>query len=148
MTQQHLQLHASAVAINDAGILITGAAGTGKSTLALETMALGACLIADDLVILTRRGDTLFLSPPPGRQPTIEARGVGLIRLIDCVSTARCALIVDLDQNDKRLPERHTRSLLGIEHSVIFGRGRTGLASILKVLIGSEGLLNPDDRLP
>jgi HPr kinase/phosphorylase len=43
-----LYLHASAVSLDGNGVLICGASGTGKSTLALQLMALGAELIADD----------------------------------------------------------------------------------------------------
>lgn len=41
--------HASAVARNDAAVLICGAAGEGKSTLAGAMLARGAVLVADDL---------------------------------------------------------------------------------------------------
>ncbi len=49
------QLHASAVAVDGRGCLITGASASGKSTLALEMIALGAELVADDRVDVRRR---------------------------------------------------------------------------------------------
>ena len=42
-------LHGSAVAAGEHALLITGAAGAGKTTLALEMIALGAELIASQL---------------------------------------------------------------------------------------------------
>ena len=56
-------LHASAVAIEGRAVLITGPSGSGKSGLALDIIALGARLVADDGVILRREGERLILSP-------------------------------------------------------------------------------------
>ncbi|MEO1532556.1 MAG: serine kinase, partial [Pseudomonadota bacterium] len=45
-------LHASAVALGERGLLILGPSGAGKTRLALELVALGAELVADDRVIV------------------------------------------------------------------------------------------------
>ena len=45
-------IHASAVALGPVGLLIMGASGSGKSSLALELMARGAKLVADDQVVV------------------------------------------------------------------------------------------------
>ena len=136
------QVHASAVAFEDRGILITGASGAGKSTLAIELMAMGAGLVADDRVDLARMEDGVVMSCPPRLVGLIEARGVGLIRVAP-IATCRCALIVDLDQQAERLPRTTMRDLLGISCPVIFGKERAGLAAILRVLIHSGGLADP-----
>ena len=66
-----LNLHGSAVALEGRGLLILGASGTGKSALALRMMAHGARLVADDRVVLARRGDALIASAPPALRGTI-----------------------------------------------------------------------------
>ena len=93
------------------GCLITGAAGTGKSTLALEMIAAGAVLVADDQTQLARDGAGPDLSAPPAIAGRIEARGVGLMTLPH--APAPLDLIVDLDRPPSCvLPARPGGSLL------------------------------------
>lgn len=83
-------VHASCVSVEGRGLLILGASGAGKSSLALSLMAFGADLVADDLVRLTRDplGRPLAVSANPDVQG-IEARGYGIL-------PARCQGPVDL----------------------------------------------------
>lgn len=107
-------LHATAVSFEGKGVLIRGASGAGKSALALELMALGFGLIADDRSVVTRKGDALWLSRPASLPAMIEARGVGLLNA-DLVAPAKLALVVDLDTPEtERLPPLRQTSLLGI----------------------------------
>ena len=135
-------LHASAVAVAGRGCLITGAAGAGKSTLAIEMIAAGAALIADDRTDIRRDGGRLVLSPPRTIAGRIEARGAGLLTLPH--TSAPLHLIVDLDRAAAgHLPPPRYRHLLGIATPVILGRGREGLAAILRLAL-LYGLQNPD----
>lgn len=52
-------LHASCVALDGRGLLILGPSGSGKSALALELMALGADLVADDRTEIEGQGPDL-----------------------------------------------------------------------------------------
>ena len=45
-----VNLHASCIAVHGRGVLILGPSGAGKSSLALQLMALGADLVADDMI--------------------------------------------------------------------------------------------------
>ena len=54
------QVHASAVALGERALLITGESGTGKTTLALEMLALGASLIGDDQIAAAQEAEPLF----------------------------------------------------------------------------------------
>ena len=102
-----VNLHASAVAFGPLGLVILGASGTGKSSLALELMAMGATLVADDRVIATPdlQGG-LRLSAPAPLEGLIEARGLGLLRVEH--RPAMAAWVVTLDEvEDMRLPHRH-----------------------------------------
>lgn len=107
------RLHASAVAIDGRGVLILGASGSGKSSLALRLIDRGATLIADDQVELRERQGRLHagaLAPIYGK---LEVRGVGII---DCDATAApIALAIDLERPAERLPEPWTTTIEGID---------------------------------
>ena len=70
---------ATCVAIGGRGLLIEGAAGVGKSSLALALIDRGAKLVGDDGVLLERRGERVHASPAPSTAGKLEVRGVGLI---------------------------------------------------------------------
>ncbi|WP_226624274.1 HPr kinase/phosphorylase [Alloyangia pacifica] len=100
-----LILHATAVAVNGRALVIRGASGAGKSGLALEMMARGAQLVADDRVVLTLEGNTLWASPPAPLAGLIEARGLGLLQA-DHLPRAEVAAVLDLDTPETdRLPQ-------------------------------------------
>ncbi|MEO0391295.1 MAG: HPr kinase/phosphatase C-terminal domain-containing protein [Pseudomonadota bacterium] len=99
-------LHASAVAFGGRAVLITGAAGSGKSSLALQLMALGAALISDDRTVLTRDGSSVIASAGPNIAGLIEARGIGILNAATS-APAPVTCVVDLDQTEtERLPQR------------------------------------------
>ena len=107
-------VHASCVALEGRGLLILGASGQGKSALALELMAMGAALVADDRVILRREGEALIVTVPEAIAGRIEARFVGLLNATPAGPVA-LALAVDLDRTEaERLPPRRSVNLLGI----------------------------------
>lgn len=102
-------IHGTSVAFKTgnehAGALIVGAPGSGKSELALELMALGARLVADDQTRLGLHDGRVMLSSPTVLRGLIEMRFVGLLRA-DTLETAPLALVVDLDTEETdRLPE-------------------------------------------
>lgn len=64
----------------DLGVLIVGPAGVGKSELALELLARGHRLVADDVVEMRRLpGDILIGSAPALLQDFLEVRGLGVL---------------------------------------------------------------------
>lgn len=117
----HATLHATAVAMDGRGLLITGASGVGKSTLALALIGLGATLVSDDLTRLDAGPGGITLSCPlPALRGVIEARGTGLLRA-RASDAAPLALVVDLDQTEKdRLPPRRSVSLLGCVIDLVY----------------------------
>lgn len=136
--------HGSAVAVGEHALLIIGAAGTGKTTLAMEMIALGADLIADDRVsvqpgeIDLNGAIQLWLSAPPGIAGLIEMRGFGLVRLTTRPRAA-LKLIADLDQAEtERLPPRRERVLSGVACPVMLCKGKPGLAAALTCLLKAE----------
>lgn len=106
-------LHATCVAVEGRGVLITGPSGSGKSGLALSLMALGARLVADDQVTLSITEGALWATCPPAIRGMIEARGIGLLAA-DPVDAAEVVLVVDLGTPEtERLPPRREVSYLG-----------------------------------
>lgn len=96
-------VHASAVAIDGAGILITGVSGSGKSDLALRLIDRGAMLIGDDGVILNREKDTIILTAPTTIAGQMEIRNLGIMDFLHI--SAPLKLIVDLDIEAQRYPD-------------------------------------------
>ncbi|MDF0600809.1 HPr kinase/phosphatase C-terminal domain-containing protein [Psychromarinibacter sp. C21-152] len=107
-------IHASCVALDGRAVLIRGAAGSGKSGLALQLMALGAALVADDRTEITLHDGWPVAACPAAIRGRIEARGLGLLAA-DPAPPAVVRLVVDLDrvETDRLPPERHT-DLLGV----------------------------------
>jgi HPr kinase/phosphorylase len=71
--------HGTAVLVGAQGVLIRGAPGTGKSTLAHALVARGARLIADDRVWLSARSGRVIAGVPAAIAGLMELRGRGLI---------------------------------------------------------------------
>lgn len=106
-------IHATTICVDGHALVILGASGSGKSALALELIALGATLVADDRTELSIGPQGLTANCPPAIQGLIEARGVGLLQ-VPYVQDIPVLLAVDLDQDEQdRLPSRHNVVLLG-----------------------------------
>lgn len=93
-----LPLHATALELSGQAFLLTGSAGTGKSTLAAELMAHGAQLISDDLTILEMSSGNAAPLAFRGRQtmrlhPDTAAR-TGALRREDVPDDPRGKLLV------------------------------------------------------
>ena len=74
-----LKHQATCVAIAGRAVLIEGAPGTGKSSLALALIDRGAVLVGDDGVLLELDGARLLASPVPATAGLLEVRGLGLV---------------------------------------------------------------------
>ena len=107
-------IHASAVAIQNQGILIAGPSGVGKSSLALRLIDEGATLIADDQVVLESSNDGLIASPLPQGAGLLEIRGIGIMRLpfIAKVPVRFYVELVTDPSSLERLPSPKTHSFL------------------------------------
>lgn len=95
------------------GALLRGAPGSGKSDLALRFISLfgggtsrvGAYLVSDDQVLLSREGDTLLARPPCTIAGRLEVRGIGIVE-VDHRDQTPLAVIIDLVNADEvpRIP--------------------------------------------
>ncbi len=106
MTADRQLVHATAIAIDGRAALIVGLPGSGKSDLALRLITtafhdggrpLLAQLIADDQVVLQRRGHRLIASAPEAIAGLLEVRGLGIMPFAHVVGI-EVGIVVDLDQ--------------------------------------------------
>jgi HPr kinase/phosphorylase len=106
---RHAVLHGTFLHVHGIGVLIQGVAGAGKSALALELIARGHALVADDAVEFARPAPSILV----GRSPAViegylETRGLGVLdvrrmhggRAVR--SVARLDLIVKLEPGRAR----------------------------------------------
>ena len=106
-------LHATCVAIDGRGVLLTGPSGVGKSDLALRLIDRGAILVSDDYTILRRAGAALIASAPSTISGKIEIRGLGIVNIANAAN-APVHLLVTLGEPVPRMPEPATRTISGI----------------------------------
>lgn len=113
MSEPRVLANVTAVAIGGRGLLLIGAPGSGKSSLAMSLIDRGAMLIGDDAITLSRSDKIVTLAPAPNTRGMLELRGVGIINLP--TGTAPLALVLDLDTTPQRLPDViATRNIHGI----------------------------------
>ena len=113
-------VHASAVLVGARTLLIRGAAGAGKSRLALALLHAAqarllpfARLVGDDRLLLEAQHGRLLVRPAPALAGLIEVRGLG-IRRVPYEPVAVAGLVVDLDAADAvRLPAHGEQATLG-----------------------------------
>ncbi|WP_461403932.1 HPr kinase/phosphorylase [Falsiruegeria mediterranea] len=107
-------MHASCVSLSGQGLLIKGASGSGKSALALQMLAYGCDLVADDRVVVSVGGGQLMANAPTALPSLIEARGLGLLPVV-LSGSARLIAVVDMDiLATDRLPKKRDFSLFGL----------------------------------
>lgn len=108
-------LHGSLADVYGVGLFFTGRSGIGKSECVLDLVERGHRLVADDLVIVTRRGNDLLI----GRAHDIaahhmEIRGVGLINIPSIFGIRavrqqkRIEVVVQLEAWDQEAPVERT----------------------------------------
>ncbi|MGP9789438.1 HPr kinase/phosphorylase [Roseinatronobacter sp. NSM] len=143
-------LHASAVALETPGgwhaIVAKGRSGSGKSELALELMALGARLVADDQTRILRAGENLFAQCPAPIRGLVEMRGIGLIAAtpLHCV---RVSVLVDMDVTEEtRMPPRRVTTMLGVDVPTLHKVESKAFAAALRQYVLSQSWLDEGAR--
>jgi hypothetical protein len=111
-------VHASCVVVGEAGILIRGPSGSGKSALARALIDLAherglfARLVGDDRIVLTTQGGRLVARPVATIQGLMEVRGQGIAQFAH-EGAAVVRLVVDcLTQSPPRYPDDSDRMVV------------------------------------
>ena len=132
-----LIMHATCVDVNGSGILIVGRSGSGKSSLAINLLALGSKLVADDQCELVRKDDGFRISKPASLPKSIEIRGVGLVS-VPMVNETSLDWVVNMDEVEKeRMPTPQFTEIGGFRVPTVFGKDMDDLASRIYVLVSN-----------
>ena len=135
-----IQIHATTVAVEGHGLVILGPSGAGKSTLALQLMAVGAALVADDRTDLRLSAGRLIAQAPLPLLGRIEARGVGILGAAPAPPTA-VMLACDLGRTEEdRLPQMRHHEWLGVRVPLVLGPYRPHLYAALRQLMTGRRL--------
>ena len=134
-------VHASAVTLGETGILIRGASGSGKSSLALALLKSDparARLIADDRVALAVHDGRVVATAPSQIAGLLEIRGQG-VRAFPWLSPAVIRFVVDiLDTDAERMPSEEDEMIdlagarlprLALSHGARDGHVRVAVAA-------------------
>ena len=97
LTQPSETHHGVMVSIEHVGILITGPAGIGKSSLALDLLAAGYQLIADDIVEISATSTHLIAQCPSTLKGLLHSRELGTIDIALLFGHASLSDQVSLD---------------------------------------------------
>ena len=130
-------MHATCVDINGSGVLIVGHSGSGKSSLAINLLALGSKLVADDQCEIIKNNNRFCVSKPVSLPKSIEIRGIGLVSVPMVVETS-LDWVVDMDEAEtERMPDLRFTEIGGYRVPTVFGKNMDELASRIYVLVSN-----------
>ena len=133
-----LIMHATCVDINGSGVLIVGRSGSGKSSLAINLIALGSTLVADDQCEIVKKNNKPSVFKPTSLPSSIEIRGVGLVSVPMAVETS-LDWVVNMDEAEtQRMPDLQFTEIDGYRIPTIFGKNMDDLASRIYVLVSNK----------
>jgi HPr kinase/phosphorylase len=104
------------------GVLITGDSGIGKSESALDLIARGHRLVADDTVEVRRRAETRLVgSCPELTRHHMEIRGLGIINVKELfgIAATRTSKLIELAVQLDRWDETKEYDRLGLDDSFL-----------------------------
>lgn len=122
-------VHATAIVVDGSAVMLLGSSGAGKSDLAFRAITqpfavngriVPVGLLADDQVLLERRGAELIARSPEAIRGLLELRGLGIASLA-AVDEAPLKLAVRLAPVAvaDRLPEPATCTFLGLQIALV-----------------------------
>ncbi|CAN5622653.1 HPr(Ser) kinase/phosphatase [soil metagenome] len=86
-----ITLHGVLIGMYELGVLLLGESGIGKSECALDLIARGHRLIADDAVLIKKLGENLEGFSPELTRGHLEIRGLGIINVRDLFGVSAIA---------------------------------------------------------
>ncbi|MBI2619918.1 MAG: HPr kinase/phosphorylase [Ignavibacteriales bacterium] len=119
-------VHGSFIDVYGVGVLLTGRSGIGKSEIALDLIERGHRLVADDVVMITRKGEGILMGAGTDVvKHFMEIRGLGLIdvRSIFGIRSIRFQKRVEIviELQEWKHDVEYTRTGLDHESIVIMG---------------------------
>ncbi len=121
-----ISIHGSFVDVYGAGMLFVGKSGIGKSEVALDLIERGHRLVADDVIILTKKGENILMGTGTSLvKHFMEIRGLGLINVEKMFGIRairhqkRLEIVVELEFWNKN--QTYTRTGLDEETIIISG---------------------------
>jgi HPr kinase/phosphorylase len=115
-------VHGALIDVYGIGILFCGRSGIGKSEIALDLVERGHRLVADDVVIITRKGEGILMGSGNDLvQHYMEIRGLGLIDVRNIFGVRairfqkRVEVLVELEEWDRNI--EYTRT--GLDEDII-----------------------------
>jgi HPr kinase/phosphorylase len=138
---ERISLHGSFVDVYGVGILFIGKSGVGKSEVALDLIERGHRLVADDHIILTKKGEGILMGSGTNlAKHFMEIRGLGIIdveRMFGIRAIRyqkRLEIVVELELWDEK--NEYTRT--GLEEQTISIAGIDILHVKLPILPGKN----------
>lgn len=117
-----MTVHGSFVDVYGVGILFIGQSGIGKSEIALDLVERGHRLVADDVVMLTKKRQTVLMGTGTNMvQHFMEIRGLGIIDVRQMFGIRsirfqkRLEIVVELEKWQKEHQDTYTRTGLDEE---------------------------------
>jgi HPr kinase/phosphorylase len=117
-----LSLHGSLADVYGVGLLFVGSSGVGKSECVLDLVERGHRLVADDLVLASRRGtDVLIGRAHPLQGHHMEIRGVGIIdvQMLFGVRAIRQQKRIEVLVQLEHWDENHTYTRTGLDPETV-----------------------------
>jgi len=142
-------IHACAVEIAGSGVLIEGAPGSGKTSLAFGLVeqarlrGLPASFVADDRTVLDVSPAGLVASPAPAIAGLAEVRGHGVVQVENAPRTVlRLAVRLVDDAAVERMPEPGALTLEGVTIPLVLApvRHEAGAVRIVLAALGHGGI--------
>jgi HPr kinase/phosphorylase len=119
-------LHGALIDVYGIGILFCGRSGIGKSEIALDLVERGHRLVADDVVVITRKGEGILMGTGNELvQHYMEIRGLGLVDVRSLFGIRairyqkRVEVLVELEEWDREI--EYTRTGLDEDSIQILG---------------------------
>lgn len=157
--------HATLVDVYGVGLLVTGRSGIGKSETALDLVERGHRLVADDIVVIRRRGDDVLMGRSRKNvEHLMEIRGLGVIDVFPLfgVRALRMQKRIEVElrleewdeakEYDRHGLDRETTEILGVKIPKVTvpifpGKNNTVIAEIIALdfMLKTYGIDSADD---
>lgn len=157
--------HATLVDVYGVGLLVTGRSGIGKSETALDLVERGHRLVADDIVVIKRRGEDVLMGRSRNNvEHLMEIRGLGVIDVFPLfgVRAIRMQKRIEVElrleewdegkEYDRHGLDRETTEILGVRIPKVTvpifpGKNNTVIAEIIALdfMLKTYGIDSADD---